>query len=222
MKYLSILFALTFIFPSYGGGVSRSRARIVNHYNDVDRVVIEQKIVQYGDSQLSIIAVPVTDVGLQYYYQTELLRGRGLSEEDRKAIVEEVVSGVLAGIDERFEIVPQDGKDGNVGGGNDGNVGNEPPSQGSSNTGTELDTKVLALMKAECATCHTEGLLEKPGMPVLLTKGGELAKLTDIKDEKLRRVAIWDSTFEGRMPKNGHVLSDADVKTLKDWFKEFK
>ena len=62
MKYLSIFLALMLAFPSYGGGVSRSRAKVVKSYNNND-VVIEQKVIQYDNfSRLQVIAVPVTDL----------------------------------------------------------------------------------------------------------------------------------------------------------------
>ena len=218
MKYLSIFLALMLAFPSYGGGVSRSRAKVVKSYNNND-VVIEQKVIQYDNfSRLQVIAVPVTDLGLQYYYQSEPLRGRNLSEEDRKAIVEDIIAGVLAGIDQRFEIPT--GDDGNVGGGNaeDGNV---PPPQ--DDNSSDLDKKVLAMMeKYNCGTCHTEGQLEKPNMPTLLTKDGKLKTLEDPKLERLRRYDIHDSVYSGRMPKNSNVVSDGDAKTFYDWIKEAK
>lgn len=216
MKYLSIFLALIFAFPTYGGS-PRSRQRIVNHHYDVERTA--QKIIEYSDfGQLSIIAVPVTDLGLQYYYQSpQPLRGRGLSDEDRTAIVEEIVQGVLAGIDERFEIPTTAG---NGDGGETDPVETDPPS---TSTGSALDAKVLALMTNRCATCHTEGQLEKPNMPVLLASDGGLkAPLEDKEKEELRRFRIWDSVYHGRMPKNNGVLSQEDTDVFYQWIKEAK
>ena len=219
MKFIPFLLMLLMAIPSYGGGVSRSRAKVVNSYHNANQVVIEQKVIEYGDS-LQIIAVPVTDVGLQYYYQSEPLRGRGLTQEDRDQIVQEVVKGVLAGIDERFEIANPDGS---VTPPKEPTPTPTPPESATPGL-TELDKKVFDIMtgRGSCAICHTEGSLEKANMPVLLTKDGSLSKLTDSTSEQLRRWKIWDSVFEGRMPKNNGVLSDNDTKVFKDWIKEVK
>ena len=211
MRYLSLILALIFVFPSYGGGVSRSRI-VGRSSHDVSR--IRQKVFEYQDS-LQIIAVPVSDLGLQYYYHSEPLRGRNLSDEDKNEIVQEIVKGVLAGIDERFEITPEDG--GNVGGGSDGNTGSVPPPQDEPPI-SDIDQQVLAMMKKyNCGLCHTEGQTEKEGMPILLTKDGKLNILADAKLEKLRRFEIHDSVHSGRMPKNGTTVSDSDVKVFYNW-----
>lgn len=217
MKSLALGLALLMMTP-LTAGVSRSRSRYISSYHDnVNRVVIEQKVLEYDDS-LKIIAVPVTDIGLQYYYQSEPLRGRGLSEDDKKQIIEEVVAGVLKGIDEKFEVVPDEGgENGNQGGGVVPPV--QPPTD---NNTSALDAAILKIVTSKCSTCHTEDGLAKDGIPTLLKKDGSLSVLADLKDEKLRRWDIHDSVFSGRMPKNDTPLTDEEVDTFKQWAKAVK
>jgi mono/diheme cytochrome c family protein len=198
-----------------GGGVSRSRAKAIQYHNN-NQVVIEQKVIEYGDS-LQIIAVPVTDLGVapQYYYQSEPLRGRNLSEADRKAIIEEVVAGVLAGIDARFDVVGDDGKPvvPNPGGGTV-----EPPKETPA-PASDLEKQVLAIFTNNCATCHTAGGLDVEGIPTLLASDGTIKKLADSNLEQLKRFKVWESTFFGHMPKNSSPLNESDVEILHKWIK---
>lgn len=222
MKLLSFLFVLAITIGASAGGISRSRAKVVN-YNNVDRVVIEQKVIEYSDQGvLQIIAVPVTDLGAQYYYQSEPLRGRGqgLSDTDRKLIVEEIVAGVLAGIDSRFEILPPDNgtpvEKPNTGG------GVVPPKPSSTPNVSDLDKQVLNIFTNSCSTCHTAGALHAEGIPTLLTADGQLNKLEDVKSEKLKRYAVWDATYYGKMPSNNSPLPESDVDVLHRWIQEVK
>lgn len=218
MKLLSFFLCLAITISASAGGVSRSRARIVHH--NVDQVIIAEKIIQFDEfANLQVIAVPITSTGVQYYYQSEPLRGRGqgLSDEDRKLIVEEIVKGVLAGI----EVVGDDGKPvekPNTGGG--GTI--EPPKVDPPTVGSDLDKQVLGIFTANCSSCHTAGALHAESIPVLLAEDGSLAKLTDKPLEQLRRFKIHDAVFYNRMPKNSSPLSEGDVDVLHRWIKEAK
>lgn len=202
--------------PVYGGGISRSRARIVSHHNN--DIVIQQKIVQFSQFEnLQVIAVPVTDTGVQYYYQSEPLRGRNLSEQDKKEIVEEIVKGVLAGIDERFEVTGEDGKPvekPNTGGGTV-----EPPKEDPATPTSDLEKQVLNIFTNSCAICHTEGKLDIDGIPTLLASDGSIKKLPDSSLEQLKRFKVWESTFYNHMPKNGTPLNEEQVEILHKWAK---
>lgn len=222
MRFLSLFLIVALSIPLYGGGISRSRARVVQHYNN--DVVIQQKIVQFDNfERLQVIAVPVTDTGVQYYYQSEPLRGRNLSEQDKKEIVEEIVKGVLAGIEENFEVVGENGNKPTDKPTEKPQGGNIPPKiDPPVSTGSELDKEILNLVTANCAICHTEGSLNKEGIPTLLKLDGTLNVLADTEKEKLRRWNIWDSVYRGRMPKNGTILSESDADTFYKWIKEVK
>jgi hypothetical protein len=222
MKIVVFFMVMILSMPVYGGGISRSRARIVSHHNN--DIVIQQKIVQFSQFEnLQVIAVPVTDTGVQYYYQSEPLRGRNLSEQDKKEIVEEIVKGVLAGIEENFEVVGENGNKPTDNPTEKPQGGNIPPKiDPPADAGSELDKEILNLVTTNCAICHTEGSLNKEGIPTLLKLDGTLNVLADTEKEKLRRWNIWDSVYRGRMPKNGTILSESDADTFYKWIKEVK
>lgn len=180
-----------------------------------NNVVVRQKVVQFDEFQtLKVVAIPVSDTGLQYYYEAQPLRGsRKLSQED----VDTLVNAIMSEFDKRFEVTDEAGEDEPGEPDSPEGTPDQPTGQPAEAT---TESKVIALFQERCATCH-DGTNPKNKI-VLLSNEHNLATLTD---RQVSKIVIRTEGGAGLdksllMPKGGPALSQEDIDLLKLWQRE--
>lgn len=193
--------------------VDSSGNKVVVSNNQIQTYVVREKVVDFAYPYgLSSVAVPVTSLGLEYYY-------RVITEEELNRQAQVIAAEVVRQLEEAYPngLVPSPTPP----------VEDEPdepkPDVGWADgyTPTELDTQVYALIKTKCAGCHT-GPTPDGGL-VLITENGKFPKF-----DGDTRAHIWDRVdgsnlpIEKIMPKNGAPLGDDEVNLVRKWWRELK
>lgn len=208
MKIINALLILGFLVnPVLGSGRSFVKQRVQNE------VVVQQKVIKFDDfSQLRVVAVPVSNLGLQYYYEAEpLRRNDNLSDED----IDKIVSGVVEGILDQIQVTGEGEPDPQ--GPGTSPEGPEPQNSPVGEQPSTLDEKVLSLFNNKCLVCHDT--TSHKGKLVLVGDDGKLSKFTDGQVAKIlrRTTGGFNLPQNKRMPLNSDALEDTEVQTLIDW-----
>lgn len=170
-----------------------------------------QKQVQVGN-YVNVYAVPVTDLGLPYYYEVQSSR---LTEEDINKVAEatanktlEKFTSVLEGLLETDKSITNPTKP------------IEPdlilPPAEEPPQASDLDAKVLSIFQRSCITCH--GNENKKG-GLTLFAADKLDFTGDTDSDKLMRYRIHDAVSTNRMPKTGEPLPQDEVDAVADWMR---
>ncbi len=155
----------------------------------------EVRIIQ--QRRVVVVAVPVSN-GIFYNvgagYGGERREAKKLSDEDVKRIADEVVRAIAA---------------------------KELRTVGGSDAPTKsYDAEAFKILNANCIQCHKPGA-SKPGLQ-LFTAERTLFVKADKSAELSRRSRILDAVKDGRMPKGGHPLGEAQKELLENWKKELE
>lgn len=183
-----------------------------NHGYNNNALVIQDKIVQF-DHFNNVFAVPVTNLGLDYYY-------RVITEPERQRVADRIADSVLQRLAEQL----RDADDRRPTPGPEprpepvpGPVDRPDPTPAPPSD-DELTDRVFDILETNCAACHTQGDEKKIA---IFDDIGDLLDLT--ADQKWK---IWDRVDGSNlprdkvMPKNGEPLSDEDVAILREWVRQ--
>jgi mono/diheme cytochrome c family protein len=219
---LILLAAILLVTPNYteGAGYVNTNYGYGYNYNQV------QYHQQYAVNPVVVIGVPVSNLGVPYYWSV----GQELREE---RIAERAANLVK---NKQGNVTKQERTNGRP-------VSTQPqqPSPGvildfdlvsaaasvsapvQSPVGvSDLDAQVKAIFAESCIRCHKPGSA-RPGLQ-LLNADGSLFKERDWKAELQRREAVYDSVrgTEGvsPMPKNAEQLADDKIELIYLWLRE--
>lgn len=158
-------------------------------YNNRQRVVVQEKVIQFG-SNLKVIGIPVTDLYPEYYYKTSEKQQGAMINEDAlaKKIADELAKRLI-----EMGIRPVEPI--------------KPPSE-------KIVEDAVALIDKRCASCHTG---DKPDGGLAFLDLNSKLNLRDV-NEKLTDIEIaWDmfsAVLEEKMPKSGNKLAPNEVEIL--------
>jgi hypothetical protein len=179
-----------------GLNIARSNVRFISRNFD-------RRFVSHNDF---IFEVPVTDLGLEYYYRVKDSAELSIDDDDLEKLSEKIVAKLISKLSLPTKPDAPPPVD------NPSPDDTEPVEPASPETPTDkLKLKSLEILKKNCAKCHSGD-----------TINGGLEIIKDNKLSQLNREQKFDifiQAFEQKMPKGGDPLSDEDVIILKDWAK---
>jgi hypothetical protein len=211
---LSLLTAFAVVSMGYAGncyGYNYGYTYQQPYYN-YNQYYYEKKEV----NPVLVIGVPVTNLGLPYYYSVGAdLREEALIEKITKTMKQQNLIPQQQQATPAYNQVQQAAYEAqpqqaelvfNIIGGNAVVAQSD-----------DLDKRVYAILDSNrCATCHKAGQ-SKPGGVQLFNSDGTLFKAQNPAIEKNRRKAVYDQIAEGLMPKNGKVIKGTDTEVLRKW-----
>lgn len=193
---------------------------------------------QYYDQNVLIVGVPVSNLGLPYYWSVgDDLREERIAQKTAEIIRKSSSGGERGGASGSKGVTRETKKPAqasapakkagvNLFGApkedQEENAGEDGGTDEVSIPATDTDKAVLAIFKESCANCH------KPGKAIkgiaLFTDDGELYHEKSIAKEIKSRFRVYNSVFGGPnvnlMPKNGSPLSNDKVETIRQWLSE--
>lgn len=203
---LVLIFIVSFATKSYASdhecdvGLNFARRNI--------RFISKQFVIDqhHGFDNSIIFGVPVSDLGLEYYYRVKDQDELSIKDDD----IEKISNAVVAKLIEKLALPTKPE-----------NPGVEPtpdnpdqpivPEPEPESPVEQLKLSALNILKKNCAKCHSGDTING-GLEIV--KDGKLAQLN-----REQKFDIFIATFDQKMPKGGDPLSDEDVIVLKEWAK---
>lgn len=154
-----------------------------------------------------IFEVPVSNLGLEYYYRVKDSESLTLKDDD----IEKLSDAIVAKLINKLALPtgpnqPTQPSDPTV----ESTPIPKPEPEPLDEVG-KLNLKALTILKTNCAKCHSGDKING-GLEII--KDDDIANLN-----REQKFDIFISAFDQKMPKGGDPLSDEDVIVLKEWAK---